>query len=204
MVQFRHFLILVISFLAAACTKANPEFALLDGNLPQPKFNGSTTKTIHTTSDSDTFNIAGECDPKIKSLTMKPVGLSAVFAPADIFTVTPATVNCASNGAFTFELKSISGLGYISAGPDYEIQVRGVTVLGEGPSSFIRIHFSNPVAAPRLLMSGGGVHGFGQDANRMSSANFTLEVRLGTIHDPNANAQLSSANFAARIGAASH
>ncbi len=204
MVQSR-ILILICTISALGCTKATPEFELLDQNsIPQPKFSGSTVKNITTSTDTATFAITGECDPKIQSLSALAVGLTTSFDSIDTLTVNPATVACSSAGTFAFELKSLSGIGYTAVlDTTYEVQLRSVTSAGTSNPSTIRILYESamvPAGAPRLRLAGGGIHGYGENANRMGSASFQLEARMSTMQNPNINGAMSSANFSARFG----
>lgn len=205
MVQLR-FLILILAASALACSKVTPEFEAIDGNLiPQPKFSGATVKNIDSSSDTDTYNITGECDPRIKSISAMAVGITTTFGSLDGIAVSPATVACSSSGTFSFQLKSLSALGYTAVeGTTYEIQLKGFTSVGFSNASFIRIRYVSPVSAPRLMLSGGGVHsGSGNEGRRVSSLNFKADLRMNFLQNPTPDLVSSSANFKAKLGGAS-
>jgi hypothetical protein len=197
-------LILILSTITLGCSKGTPEFALLDQNvIPQPKFSGLTTKNISSSSDSETYQISGECDPKIRSLSAMPVNVVSSFSTIDSYTVSNATVNCASTGTFSFELKSLTALGYtVSQNTTYEIQLRGLTSAGNSNPSYIRIRYTNPVGAPRLTLAGGGVHSASTlVGRRISSVNFNADVTMNYLHSP--ILKWNSTNFGAKLSAGS-
>ncbi len=202
MVQTSRFLILILAGSLMACSKATPDFELLDPDaIPQPKFSGSTTKSINTTSDTATFQITGQCDPKIRSLNGRAVNIATAYSSVDNLTISGATVACATSGTFSFELKSLTGLGYTAVvGQTYEIELRGMTSAGNSRPSYIRITYSSPVGAPHLLLSGGGVHSGLDPANRLFSTTFQADVRTSHIQAP--IPAPTSLNFTLKIGTA--
>jgi hypothetical protein len=206
MVQLR-ILVLILAASVLACSKAKPEFELLDsGLIPQPKFAGSTTKNIEASSDSVAYSITGECDPKIRSISAMAVGISTTFGSLDSIAAAPASVDCATSGTFGFQLKSLAALGYTAVeGTAYEIQLKGFTSSGYSNPSYIRILYINPVSAPRLMFGGGGVHATpASEGRRVSSANFQADLRLNFLTKAGASAEQStSTNFRARLGGSS-
>lgn len=173
-------LVLGFSILAVACTKATPEFDLLDVNaIPQPKFNGTTVKQISTSSTSSTFLINGECDPKISAISGLAVGVNSSFSDLNSLATSAATVSCTSSGTFSFEMKSLTGLGFTPVqGQTYEVQLRGQTVAGQSNPSYIRITYTVGNGGPRILISGGGIHGGGSDAHAASGGTYKAVVRV--------------------------
>jgi hypothetical protein len=190
MVQLR-ILILIMAASALACSKATPQFDLLDPNaIPQPKFSGATVKSINSSSDTDTYAITGECDPKIQSITAMAVGVASSFASLDSVAASAPTVACSSSGTFSFSLKSLVTLGYsVAEGTTYEIQLKGFTSAGLSNPSYIRIRYASPVSAPRLMISGGGVHSTPTNEGRRLSSmsmtpNFQAVVRMNYMQHP--------------------
>ena len=174
-----------------ACTKATPEFDLLDPNaIPQPKFDGATVKHLTTGSGALTFSITGECDPKIKSIQAKAINASAMFSALDSVATSLPTVNCSSNGTFSFTLKSLTGLGYspLTLGNTYEIQFKGLTSAGLSNPSSIYILYSNGVGNPHMRLAGGGVHGGGQNASRAVGIGFQADLHVNYIAKPDPGA----------------
>lgn len=77
------------------------------------------------------------------------------------------------------ELKSLSGLGYTPVqGQTYEIQLRGQTVAGQSNPSYIRITYTIGNGGPRILISGGGIHGGGQNAHAASGGSYKAVLRV--------------------------
>lgn len=160
-------LILGIWISGVACTKAEPEFEALDPNsIPQPKFSGLTVKYLTTGSGALTFNISGECDPKIKSIAAAAVNGSATFSALDSVANSAPTVTCAANGTFSFQMKSLNALGFapLVLGQTYEVQLKGMTSAGPSRASSIYILYSNGVGNPNIRVTGGGIHGGGANA----------------------------------------
>lgn len=161
MVQSRHILILILSMAAVACSKATPTFDLADeDSIPMPKFSGSTTKNITATSSGLTFQISGQCDPKIRALVALPVGVVTGFSTVGDYTVSSPTVNCSSAGTFSFELKSLSSLGFsgFTEGKVFEIQLKASTSAGYSKASKIMITYSLG-GNKSIWLAAGGVHG---------------------------------------------
>lgn len=168
---------------ALACTKATPEFELLDQNaIPQPKFNGATVKNLTTSSSALTFAITGECDQKIRSIQAKAVNATASFAALDSVANSSPTVQCSSNGTFSFTLKSLTGLGFASLtlGNTYEVQLVGMTSAGLSRPSSIYISYSNGTGNPNLKITAGGIHGGGDNAFMATDGTaFKAELHVG-------------------------
>ncbi len=159
MKRLRDCLILGFLLVTAACTEGTPNFVTLDEDMiPRPKFSGAFVRTLQTYSDALTFQINGECDPKIRRLTGTAVGTSTTFANIDALTVSGISVSCSADQKFSFELKSLAALGYtVSEGTVYEIQLRGETSAGSSKPSFIRILYSaaSGGVVPTLITAGG-------------------------------------------------
>ncbi len=207
MKSFRVFLILGILLSGVACTKATPEFDLLDENaIPQPKFSGSTVKSITTSSSGVTFLISGECDPKIRSISAMAVGQSSSFSDLGSLISGTAAVECSSKGTFSFQLKSLSDIfANVKMGETYEIQLRGVTSAGSSKPSYIRISYQSPTGNPYVTIAAGGIHGGAEVANKASGAGFKADIfvrHMGKTF-PGAAQNPSNAEFSARIGVTS-
>ncbi len=174
--------ILILGFLVSgiACTKATPEFELLDPNaIPQPKFNGATVKNLTTGSGAATFGIVGECDPKITAISARAVNASATFSALSTVASSAPTVACSANGSFSFTLKSLTDLGFapLVMGNTYEIQLKGLTSAGLSNASSIFILYSNGVGNPNMRVTGGGIMG-GGTATYAADANFRAELSV--------------------------
>ncbi|MGE4133448.1 MAG: hypothetical protein AB7F86_17535 [Bdellovibrionales bacterium] len=153
------FLIVVWALTALACSKATPEFDSLDGSLiPMPKFeDGSTLKVISTTSGGKTYSINGKCDQKIRRLSILAVGIATASTTLDSMSTNPS-VTCATNGTFSFTLKSLLDMGYeLNEGKTYEIQLRGETSAGSSNPSYIRITYSSGSGNKNFFITAGGI-----------------------------------------------
>lgn len=178
MIQSR-FLILVLALSAVACSKATPEFDVLDESaIPQPKFSGSTVKNVTVSSSTSTIAISGECDSKIKSIVARAVGLSSGFSALSDLTATAPTVACSNAGTFSFDLKSLSALGYSGFydGKTFEIQLKGMTSSGLSRASSIIITYSTGAGNRDIWIAGGGIHGGGDSAFTATSAAIKAEI----------------------------
>jgi hypothetical protein len=160
MKRVRSRLILGIFLFSAACTKATPDFEVLDEDrVPRPKFAGSYTKSLQTFSDSATYQINGECDPKVRSITGSAVGsVSASAWDINGITVSGINLTCSQDGKFSFELKSLASLGYApTEGTVYEIQLKSETSGGTSKPSSIKILFTSGAGGTRpVLVTSGG------------------------------------------------
>jgi hypothetical protein len=194
--QIRKALILFMAASAVACSKAKTDFELLDQDaIPQPKFSGQTVKNLTASSGSATFNISGECDPKIKSLKARPSPIVSTYASVSDYTVSAPTVNCSSSGTFSFELKSLTALGFtpLVEGHTYEIQLTGMTSAGLSRPSYIRITYQSGAGNRNIWLAAGGIHnaaasGLGADAAMTASGGaFKAQVSINYISkDPTA------------------
>ncbi|NJL25983.1 MAG: hypothetical protein HC902_13000 [Calothrix sp. SM1_5_4] len=153
----------VVFLAGAGCTKVDPGFENLgDDNIPRPTFSGQTTLSLESGSETQTYEVSGECDSKIRSLTGAAVGAASIFNAVDGLTIAGVDVNCASmgtSGTFKFTLKSLKDLGFNpQEGRTYEIQLRGVTVGGMSKPSVIRIRYSaaNGTRPAPVTVSAGG------------------------------------------------
>lgn len=201
-------LILILSVGAFGCTKATPTFELSDeGAIPQPKFSGSTTKTIKVNSPHSTFTVSGECDHKIRTIKGMLVSVTASYGAVSDLTVTAPSVNCSSTGTFSFQFKSLTDLGFspIQEGRTYEIQLKGSTSAGMSRASKILITYDTGSGNKNIWIAGGGVPGSADSASfaTMPIANTSLggaEVyMMHTARDPSGSP--SNANFKLRVGA---
>jgi hypothetical protein len=123
-----------------ACSKGGtPELSVIDSrSIPWPTFNGNNQYNVATRSDKTTFHISGQCDPKITSLVGKAVGPGSDWDTA--IAVSSFTVRCAIDGTFSFDLKSLSDLGFTAvANGTYDVQLCGVTSAGLSQPSTIHI-----------------------------------------------------------------
>jgi hypothetical protein len=150
--------LILIFFFSLACTKSQPDFAVIDeDNIPRPLFSGSTKKQLFTGNNNLTFKINGECDPKISEIKGTAIGTNYNAANMRELTVNDISLTCTSDGKFSFELKSLSNLGYtLTENSVYEIQLRGVTTAGMSKPSSILITYSTKLggARPTLITSG--------------------------------------------------
>jgi hypothetical protein len=134
-------LILASCLSLMACSKGGaPELSVIDSrSIPWPTFSGSNQYNIATHSDKTTFHISGQCDPKITSIVGKAVGPGSAWDMAAI-AVSNADIRCAVDGTFSFDLKSLSDLGFTAvANGTYDVQICGVTSAGLSQPSTIRI-----------------------------------------------------------------
>ncbi len=140
-----------------ACTQGTPDLQVLsDDAIPRPIFSGSTTKSLGTSSDSTTFNIQGECDPKIRALQGSATGTNSSFTGISSLATSAISLTCATDGKFSFVLKSLADLGYtVSEGQIYEIQLRAETSGGVSKPSFIRITYSTQTGGRPILITSG-------------------------------------------------
>lgn len=206
---------LIVGLFLAGCTKANPTFDLLDADaIPQPKFNGSTVKMIASNSASDTYAISGQCDPKISSITGLVVGVQSAFDSLSTLSTSGATIQCSSNGTFSFDLKSLTDLGFtVTADSTYEIQLRAVTSAGTSKPSYIRITYSTGHGGPRIQIAGGGITGSADQAHKAMGTGLSAIIRVNTYApdsptlNPEAMTTLSGTgpggSFNLKLGAAS-
>jgi len=157
--KLKYCLILGSLVMSMACTKATPDFEVLnEDSVPQPQFSGSTTKTLQTSSDSVTFQINGECDAKVRNITGSAVGTASTFSNMNSLTAAGLSVTCSMDKKFSFELKSLAALGYtVAEGQVYEIQLRSETSGGTSKPSYIRILYTSAAGGvhPILITSGG-------------------------------------------------
>ncbi|MCB9072249.1 MAG: hypothetical protein H6623_01410 [Bdellovibrionaceae bacterium] len=154
--------LILVLFSALSCSKVNPDFDTIDSDkIPQPLFLGSSVKQIYTASDSITFDINGECDPKISNLKGSATGSSTTISSVRDLSVSDIKMNCTSNKKFSFELKSLAALGYtVSENAVYEIQLVGVTSAGDSKPSKIIITYSSALGGKRnTVVTSGGTGG---------------------------------------------
>src|SRR5262249_25920031 len=127
------------------CTQANPGFDVLDAsNLPQPIFdNSSTKKTIQSRTGSEKPTISGTCDFKIRGITAQIVTVDSVPGTVDHVAGNTPSVTCQTDGKFSFQLKSLTGLGFaLTEDQTYEIQLRALTSAGVSKPSSLFVHYS--------------------------------------------------------------
>lgn len=207
--QLRKTLVLFMAVSTMACSKAKTEFELSDQDaIPQPKFSGQTVKNLTATSGSVTFSISGECDPKIRSLKAKATSLVSSYVSVSDYAVTAPTVNCSSGGTFSFQLKSLSALGFspLVENQTYEIQLTGMTSAGMSRPSYIRIIYSSGAGNRNIWLAGGGIHNAATSGNNADSAmtasggSFKAEVSINFLaKDP--TAYPAGGSFKARVSA---
>lgn len=198
--------------LSLGCTKGIPTFQNLDGTIPQPLFSGSTTKSYLTMTSTQTFDVSGQCDEKIRELVATPVGVNSTQSTLAAMVTSGITVNCATNGTFSFQLKSLADLGFtLVDNSNYEIQLRGVTSGGISEPSTIRILYSTTGGAgpKRVVLTSGGTETTTSGERLATSANFKAEVRLdhrmntySTVSDHTSMTEKSSTSFKFKSGAA--
>lgn len=150
---------------ALGCVKAEPEFDTLDENkIPQPVFNGETTKIIDVSDPNSNITISGQCHPKIKEILIKGPSTSSVFSKLDTVTVS-SSVTCSTQcqsdgkGCFSFELinlKALNGNTVPSAGQVFQVELKGITSGGVSKASVVRITYSpGPGNHAISIVSGG-------------------------------------------------
>lgn len=170
-------LILGISLFSVACTKATPDFEAIGGDkIPRPKFAGTYLKSIQTYSDTLTFQINGECDSRVRSITGIAVGsVSASAWSTTSVAVSGINATCAQDGKFTFELKSLSALGFTATeGAVFEIQLRSETAAGSSNPSSIKVLYTSAAGGSRpVLVTSGGT-----GATLASGGTLTASVRI--------------------------
>ncbi len=195
---------MVVVLFSFGCTKGAPTFETLDSsNIPQPTFSGLTYKSVTTATPSATFPILGECDPRISGLLASAVGVSGSQS-INSFAVSTVSVTCASDGKFSFTLKSLTDLGFtISDNRTYQVEVRGITDAGISRPSTIRILY---LAPKRIFITSGGTQSNTVGPRLSIGTTFQAEVRLGhLINDYSNGAEMkakTSASFIMKSGAA--
>lgn len=201
---------------ALGCTKGVPGFELLDvESIPQPLFdNGSTSKTLQSATGAETPQIDGTCDGKIRAITAQAMDIDTLPGFLDNVTVSPASVTCSSNGKFSFQLKSLTGLGYaLTEGKTYEIQFRSVTSAGASRASTLKIRYSTEAGSgsKRIHLTQGGTLSSGAE-RKVASANhigiFNIVNRMPSYGSASLEGAMavqvsSGGNFKAKFGAAS-
>ncbi len=204
-------LLCLILIVGTGCTEATPQFEDLgEEGIPRPKFSGSYLKQITTGDNLQTFQINGECDKKIRSINGFAVGTTSTFGSIHSLAVSGVNVTCSTDGKFSFELKSLSDLGYtVTEGSVYEIQIRSETSAGMSKASLIKILYSTTAGGSRpIRISSGGILG-GGDGARASGTAFKADIRVShqLNHDavaPQASSEeayeKSGSSFKARIG----
>lgn len=171
--DLKHCLILIGLAFATACTQATPDLTVLDEDaIPRPKFSGDTTKNISTSSSTNTFAIAGECDSKIRSIVGSATGTNSTFDSLSSLSASTVSVTCSTDNKFSFTLKSLTDLGFTPVdGQTYEIQLRAQTSGGTSKPSYIKITYAQAFnGRPTLITSG---------TNTVTDgANLKAEVRI--------------------------
>jgi hypothetical protein len=143
--------------------------------IPRPKFSGSTTKNLATSDSSATFGIQGECDPKIRSILGSATGTNATFDSLSSLAVSGVTVTCATDGKFSFTLKSLSDLGFtVTEGETYEVQLRAETSGGTSKPSYIRIFYGASAGGQRPILITSGTNTITDGTNTLKA-----EIRVG-------------------------
>lgn len=134
-----------VSLLSVACSKADPGFQVLDANVvPQPLFNGATSRTIQSATGAEMPLIEGECDYKISFITAQIVELESAAGSLDHVSTGAATVACQTNGTFKFRLKTLADLGFtLVQGKTYEFELRGFTSSGVSKATSLKVHYDN-------------------------------------------------------------
>jgi hypothetical protein len=156
---FRRCLILSLLFFTLAmgplaCTKGVPVFQTINQDaIPQPLFSGATTLNLLGVTSTQTYAVTGQCDPRITSLVITPVGAASGAGTGAALTTAGLTVNCASTGQFSFTLKSLVAMGFtVQNNTNYQIQVQGVTAGGISNASTINIDYTTTGAlGPKLV-----------------------------------------------------
>jgi hypothetical protein len=193
--MLRACLIIIYLLVGAACTQGTPDLQVLNEDaIPRPKFAGSTIKNMTTSSSSVTFDIQGECDPKIRSILGAATGTNATFDSLSSLAVSGVTVTCATDGKFSFTLKSLSDLGFsVTEGETYEVQLRAETSGGLSKPSYIRILYGASSNGRRPILITSGTNTITDGAN-----NLKAEVRIGNRQ--NATAAISGDDTSTKTG----
>ena len=167
--------------LSVGCTQATPEFEVLDeDNIPRPTFDGEFSKVFPTDNGASTFAVSGECDRKIRALHGMPVGLTSTFeASMKSLVVSGVNLTCSSDGKFSFELKSLTDLGFTPVeGKVFEIQIRAETSAGFSKPSTIRIAYSKAAGTKHpTIVTAGSVLGGGD--RFAQGTTYKAEIRVG-------------------------
>lgn len=178
-----------------SCTKGQPDIQMISEDaIPRPLFTGNamnnrTLKPIITDSSTTGFQIDGECDPKIASIQGLAVGSSNSQISSVDFFASSVSISCSSDGRFSFQLKSLTDLGYTPVeGTVYVIELRGVTSGGISKPSIIRITYTTSMGGhtPTLITSGGT--GSGAMINTVSNDptnGFSAQVRISNKQNQN-------------------
>jgi hypothetical protein len=174
-----------------ACTKAATEFETLDqSSIPQPTFNGNTSRSFTTSNPAQTFSVSGECDTKIAGITASVIGGVSNVELSSI--ATAVSVSCQTSGVFSFTLNSLTALGFTpSVGQTYIVELVADTPSGPSNPSQIRITYSSSLTSPVLLSSGA-------TPNASDGSRFSATLRVTGKHDP--GVKTDGSRFTATVG----
>jgi hypothetical protein len=146
------------------CVKAEPEFETLDeSKIPQPLFEGETTKTIAVADMFANITISGQCHPKIREILIRDPNGQSVFSSLASLAVS-SSVTCSTQcqadgkGCFTFELTGLRALNQNMApvaGQVFQFELKGVTAGGVSKASTLRLTYSPGSGNHRILISSG-------------------------------------------------
>lgn len=196
--------------IAVGCTKATPEFETLnEDSIPVPTFNGLKLKNIVTGNAGETFTINGECNSKIRDINGLAVGTASSFSTLTGLSTSTINVTCATDGKFSFTLKSLTDLGFTpTEGTVYEIQIRGETSAGMSKASTIKILYSTSAGSSRPVRVVSGAVIGGADGTRAIGSSFQGDFRVTHQGNYLTAPQLSpdeviwkqGSNFKARVG----
>lgn len=201
----------LILIIATGCTGATPEFETLNEEaIPRPTFSGAYLKQITTGDGTQTFAITGECHNKVKNINGMAVDTIGSFSSVNSLG-TSVNVTCATDGKFSFTLKSLTQLGYtLTEGKTYEIQLRSETVAGMSKPSSIKIFYSTLVKGTRpIRITSGGIIGSGEGTVGVgtSTAMFKANIRVthqmndvGVLTSPEDVVMKAGTTFKARVG----
>lgn len=151
-INFTRCLIIATFGLLSACSKGQPAFQLIsDEAIPRPTMEKSYVKHITTGDSSRTFDIAGECHPKVSDIKATVVGSSA-SALSLRESAQNVTIACSSNQTFNFTLRNLTDLGFtIADNTTYEIQLQSVTSAGLSKPSSILIRFKQNAGGEKAI-----------------------------------------------------
>jgi len=176
--KFKRRIFLMIGMCSVlGCAKGTPTLETIsDGSLPQPRFSGQTSKAFSTSVDR-TFDVQGECDPKIREI----VAIAPTISSSNSSTITVGGINvsCSADGKFSLTLKKLQDMGFALASPSiYNIELRGITDGGISKASVISITYNTALGGTHLTLVTAG----GTGANRPtdgSPGGYSAEVRIG-------------------------
>ena len=182
--------LLALVVVTTGCTPSNPTFAVLDQTaIPQPLFDGQTSKAITRGTAGETTLIQGQCDPRVRDIRANVIGQGARAGGLDVVSVGAPSVACPSTGKFNFTLKSFVDLvGPPVINRTYVIELRADTAGGLSNPSVLSLTYTRDTWEAWRLTAGG--------ARGLASGSFRADLRVTQLvgaGDANADANKGTA-----------